>query len=327
MLSAHHLHKSYNIHSILFDVSFNINPSERVGLIGPNGCGKTTLLRILAGVETPEQGLVTRVPPDLQIGYLPQGFKANPGHTVAETIRGVTGEPQAAEELIQKACQPFDNHQLRDTLIEIQRRNEQVIDIESQDQLLQAGFSSDEAQQKIETFQRFIEENKDEITALQILYSQPYGARKLTYQAVKELAEAIERPPYNLTPEALWRAYERLDQSRVRAAGPSRLLTDLIALVRYALEQSETLEPFPLTVEERYKNWMIDQQEAGREFNAEQLAWLEMIKNHIAASVTIEMDDFEQVPFNHKGGAVKVYELFGAELDGILEELSQVLVG
>ena len=100
----------------------------------------------------------------------------------------------------------------------------------------------------------------------------------------------------------------------------------MIALVRFALAQSETLEPFPLTVEERYKNWILDQQEAGRQFSAEQLEWLGMVREHIAASVTIEMDDFEQVPFNQKGGAIKVYELFGAELDGILEELSAVLV-
>jgi len=51
-----------------------------------------------------------------------------------------------------------------------------------------------------------------------------------------------------------------------------------------------------------------------------------MIKDHIATSVTVEMGDFEEVPFNQKGGAIQVYELFGAELDGLLEELSQVLV-
>ncbi|MBN1146377.1 MAG: ABC-F family ATP-binding cassette domain-containing protein [Anaerolineales bacterium] len=102
MLSAHHLHKSYNIHSILLDVSFNLNPGERVGLIGPNGCGKTTLLRILAGMETPDLGLVTRIPPDLQIGYLSQGFEADPGRTVAETIRLATGDSQAAEAEVER---------------------------------------------------------------------------------------------------------------------------------------------------------------------------------------------------------------------------------
>jgi ATP-binding cassette subfamily F protein 3 len=75
MLTAHHLSKSYNQNLVFTEVSFTINPSDRVGLIGPNGCGKTTLLRILAGLETPDDGLVTISPPDLRLGYLSQGFE------------------------------------------------------------------------------------------------------------------------------------------------------------------------------------------------------------------------------------------------------------
>jgi ATP-binding cassette subfamily F protein 3 len=97
MLSAHQIHKSYNIHTILENVSFNLNPNERVGLIGPNGCGKTTLLRILAGLERPDKGSVIRTPADLRIGYLPQGLEVNPGQTVVETIRTVAGDPLAVE--------------------------------------------------------------------------------------------------------------------------------------------------------------------------------------------------------------------------------------
>jgi len=65
----------------------------------------------------------------------------------------------------------------------------------------------------------------------------------------------------------------------------------------------------------------VDQLNAGRQFSDEQLEWLELIREHIAASVTIEMDDFEEVPFNQKGGAIRVYQLFGAELEGILAEV------
>ena len=84
MLSAHHITKSYGIHTVLQDITFSISAGNRLGLIGPNGCGKTTLLRILAGIESPDSGKVTHTPPDLRIGYLPQGFTLNPSLTLAE---------------------------------------------------------------------------------------------------------------------------------------------------------------------------------------------------------------------------------------------------
>src|SRR6266508_1085490 len=82
MLTAHHLHKSYGIQTILQDISFSINDDERVGLIGPNGCGKTTLLRILAGVEKPDSGTVASTRLSLRIGYLAQGTDFAPEQTL-----------------------------------------------------------------------------------------------------------------------------------------------------------------------------------------------------------------------------------------------------
>ena len=261
--------------------------------------------------------LLDSVDPDIHLEYA----ESELGGASPENIQ------KAQETLIQAACAPFDNAQLREMLVGIQQRNEQVIDRDSKDEVIEAKFVEDKARRVVATFEKFIAANKDELTALQILYSQPYGARRLTYRAVRQLADAIKRPPYNLDREDLWRAYERLEKAKVRGAGPTKLFTEIIALVRFALAQSETLEPFPLTVEERYRAWLVDQLNAGRQFSPEQLEWLEMIRTHIAASVTIEMDDFEEVPFNQKGGAIRVYQLFGEELDGILDELSQVLVG
>jgi ATP-binding cassette subfamily F protein 3 len=97
MLTAHHLYKSYNINPILQDISFSINPAERVGLIGPNGCGKTTLLRIIAGQEAPDRGLVTYVPSDLRIGYMQQGFEPDLQVTITSLIEQAIGNLQAAE--------------------------------------------------------------------------------------------------------------------------------------------------------------------------------------------------------------------------------------
>ena len=86
MLTAHHIHKTYGIQPILQDISFSISNSERVGLIGPNGCGKTTLMRILAGIEQPDFGTVASTRPNLRIGYLAQGMDFDPEATLQSTI-------------------------------------------------------------------------------------------------------------------------------------------------------------------------------------------------------------------------------------------------
>jgi type I restriction enzyme R subunit len=235
---------------------------------------------------------------------------------------------QATEDLAEEAAAPFHDPALRSTLVAIRQRNEQTIDTVTQDTLLAAGYDAgakERARALVGSFRQFIEENKDELTALQILYSRPYGQRQLTYAHVKELAQAIGRPPYGLTPEALWQAYEQLEAARVRGAGPQRLLTNLVSLLRYALGQTEILEPFPAVVQERYDAWLAEQRAAGRAFTPEQTVWLEMIRDHIAASLAIGLEDFEYAPFYEKGGVMKAYRLFGEELTGLVEQMNEVL--
>ena len=86
MLTAHHIHKTYGIQPILQDISFSISNNERVGLIGPNGCGKTTLMRILAGLEQPDSGTVVSTRPNLRIGYLAQGMDFDPEDTLQSAL-------------------------------------------------------------------------------------------------------------------------------------------------------------------------------------------------------------------------------------------------
>src|SRR5688572_11906639 len=86
MLTAHHIHKTYGVQPILQDISFSISNNERVGLIGPNGCGKTTLMRILAGLEQPDSGTVASTRPNLRVGYLAQGMDFDPDQTLQSTL-------------------------------------------------------------------------------------------------------------------------------------------------------------------------------------------------------------------------------------------------
>ena len=110
MLTAHHLSKSYNQNLVFTEVSFTINPSDRVGLIGPNGCGKTTLLRILAGLETPDDGLVTISPPDLRLGYLSQGFEQDRYQRFKEIRDLTTGNSKEIEETISRLAKALSHN-------------------------------------------------------------------------------------------------------------------------------------------------------------------------------------------------------------------------
>ncbi len=104
MLTAHRLAKSFALNSLFKNATFFINPGDRVGLVGPNGCGKTTLLRLLAGEETADEGQVT-LDPGLRLGYLPQGFALDARATIAGVMGQAVGDVVALEAELVKLAQ------------------------------------------------------------------------------------------------------------------------------------------------------------------------------------------------------------------------------
>ena len=233
----------------------------------------------------------------------------------------------AEASLKHEAAIPFADPKLEQTLLEIIRLKEIIIDIVSPDEVLESGYSAiatERARTIVESFEQFIKDNKDEITALQVLFSKPYRAR-LRFEDIKELAEKISAPPRLWTEAQLWQAYAALDESKVKGAGFRRILTDLVSLVRFAMHQENELVPFPEKVEVNFKAWLSQQETAGRKFSDEQRQWLVMIRDHIAANLGIETEDFDYAPFAQEGGLGKVYQLFGDELKGIMEELNEAL--
>lgn len=236
----------------------------------------------------------------------------------------------AAETLGKQATHVLASRpKLRTLLQDLKRQLEQLIDDVSLDQLLEAGPSEqakERAKSLVTSFEQFLEENQSEIDALQFFYSQPYD-RRLRFQDIKELAAAIQAPPRSWTPETLWRAYETLEQSRVRGASAERLLTDLVSLVRFATDQSDELVPFGEQVRARFAGWLAQQEQGGREFSEEQQRWLEMMRDHVATSLEMTVDDLDLAPFAEEGGLARAGAVFGGgeALRGLLEELNEVL--
>ncbi len=243
------------------------------------------------------------------------------------SAEAVTDEQLAEveQEAMQTALKAFHNPKLRKAILDASD-SLQIIDEVTQDELLSAEISvqaTEKAQAVVANFRQFIEEHKDEIEALTILYSRPYRSG-LRYRQVKELVEAVRRPPVSAPLERLWQAYEAIEPEKVRGHG-GRQLVDVVALVRHALDPNSPLIPVGMTVEERYHGWLARQEAAGKKFTAEQRKWLDAVKDHIANSLHIEQDNFDDLPFNQMGGLGRAYELFGEALNDILEELNEGL--
>ncbi|MGB0722304.1 MAG: type I restriction-modification enzyme R subunit C-terminal domain-containing protein [Gammaproteobacteria bacterium] len=244
------------------------------------------------------------------------------------------GELNATPEQIQAiederkdaACAPFDDPALRELIKTIKKKTDIVIDEGTLDTVTVAEFDLKQAEQKTTSFREFIDTHKDELLALQILYSQPFPKRQLTYDSIHELAQTLKDPPHHLTTADVWQAYKRLEASLVRGAPSDKVLTDIISLVRFATGQSEILEPYSSRVEQKFNLWVGRQKKAGREFNQGQMQWLRAIKDYLAANVEIAPTDLmKDDPFAGWGGVIEARKVFGDGLNGMLEELSEVL--
>lgn len=97
LLQVSNIHKTFAGETLLDGVSFTMNRGDRFGLVGPNGCGKTTLLRIITGQLPADQGSVRLGPGPVRAGYLAQALEYPPDATVADILRQAVAELTAAE--------------------------------------------------------------------------------------------------------------------------------------------------------------------------------------------------------------------------------------
>jgi len=236
---------------------------------------------------------------------------------------------KAQEKLIEKATLPFYSPEVRDYLENVRKNHEQVIDNVNPDTVLFAGWGeeqSEKAGHTIDTFRSFIEESKDEIIALRIIYNQSYKNRALTLDMIKELHEKLVASPYGLTTDQLWECYYIKKPEAVKGRGVKRMLTDIVSLIRYELGYAAELAPYADLVNYNFMRWTLAKNAGHVHFTEEQISWLRMIKDHIAASLSIEPDDLELSPFDDKGGLGRFYQLFDGSYLDILKEMNEVLV-
>jgi type I restriction enzyme, R subunit len=231
----------------------------------------------------------------------------------------------AKETLLASAIRPLMKAEVRQRILSLREQAAQLIDMTTPDAVIFAGWTdAGQARNAVEEFEHFVKEHHDEYLALQAYYQRPYRLRP-SYDDLKELAEAISKPPLDLTAERLWAAYEAIDSDKVKGTGMRRTLTDLVQLIRFAMQHDDELLPRKEVVMLRFDIWLTEQQSAGREFTDEQLRWLRWMAEHIATSMTLEPEDFDYEPFAQEGGLLGAHEAFGNALDELLVELNEEL--
>ena len=251
----------------------------------------------------------------------------------------------ASTSLITTACAPFDKPALRNLLAKVKQESEQTIATSVLDEVLEQGFSGaakDKAAALAKSFRDYIEQHQAEITALQILYSRPY-AQRLTEKMLKELEKKLREQHAAWTEDNLWNAFAATAPDKVQGRTQAGRFADLVSLVRFALEQQPLLKPFADTVSERFDQWLRTRDQAAAAqletsnlkpetaepgsiaFSPAQLSWLRAIRDHIATSLSIELDDLDYTPFHQEGGLGKAHQLFGDQLPKLLEELNEAL--
>ncbi|SEL95798.1 type I restriction enzyme, R subunit [Sphingomonas palmae] len=233
---------------------------------------------------------------------------------------------QEAQRLRETALMPFDKPLLRNLLVELKRASEVVIDNLSSDIVISSAFDPAAAERLTTSFRTFIQEQGDDITALQILLGRPAHQARLTYQSLEELRTAMMRPPWLLQPLELWSAYRRLQGDKVRG-NPAKALTDIVALVRFATGSTDTLAPLSSDIAGRFNLWIGREKQAGRTYNQAQLGWLEAIRDHLAANIELPLRDLQELPqFERRGGIIAARAIFPGRLDAVVDELTMALV-
>ncbi|NPE28345.1 DEAD/DEAH box helicase family protein [Methanococcoides sp. SA1] len=233
---------------------------------------------------------------------------------------------EAQKQLLNIASSTF-NGELNDYLDNVRKIHDQIIDHKNLDEVTISewdGATKDKAEKMVIDFTEYLEAHKDEIIALSIFFDQPYRRREITFRMIKEVYEKISIDKPFLAPQNVWEAYCTMDD--VHSKLPGKELTALVSLIRRACGIDTTLTAYDKKIDENFKQWIF-RQNAGQHnrFNDEQMNWLRLLKNHVLESFHLEVEDLDYTPFDAEGGRGKMYQLFGDDMNEIINELNEVL--
>lgn len=233
---------------------------------------------------------------------------------------------KAQRELVAEAAKLLSSP-LIETLDTIRRDKAQTIDHDNLDKVLAAEWAGDADENATVLTQElhdYFLENKDELTALQIFFDQPYRRRDITFAMIREVMDRLRTDRPKLAPLRVFNAYARLDDYKGKQ--PAGELTALVALIRRACGLDASIAPFSETVRTNFQRWVMDYHKGGgSKFTEDQMEWLRMIRDHVITSFHIDRDDLDMAPFDAKGGLGKMYQLFGPDMDSVINQLNEAL--
>ncbi len=263
-------------------------------------------------------------------------FHAIDGEAIEQQARSLAGVPPAADpgdtarekaqQQLVAAARAALTGAVVTQIVAFCTENMQTIDHDTQDQLLHAGWDADaqtRANAFVADFESFCRDHRDRLDALTIYFSQPQRRQEVTLTQIQGVLAALKQNSPRLAPLRVWDAYARLDALPANAR-PLTELTALVALLRRACGLDRKLTPFADTVRRNYRDWIL-RANAGTPFNAQQAAWLELIRNHVIDSLRMEKSDLDYAPFDARGGLGRMHELFGERMDGLIDELNKEL--
>ena len=164
MISINSLTVAYGGFVLLNDINFHISENDKIGLVGKNGAGKSTILKLICGLQNPTNGKVA-VPNDVKIGYLPQIMEHHRGRTVIDEAMTAFADMFALEDELEKITselaerQDYESDEYQNLIIKMNEVNDRLAytrsdnpQVQAERTLLGLGFKYEELTRNTETF-------------------------------------------------------------------------------------------------------------------------------------------------------------------------------